>query len=88
MSLIKTPVPEVPKRTGRLFDTAVKEWIESPQPVELPVYSYQQLIDLTPRRYPNTIVVCSNGDAGDECLAYCDGFNWRVVALGSNISLS
>ena len=32
------------------------------------------------------IAYCSNGDAGDACLAVYDGSNWKVVTLGATIS--
>lgn len=32
------------------------------------------------------IVFCSNGNAGAACLAYSNGTNWKVIALGANIS--
>ena len=32
------------------------------------------------------IMNCSNGDAGDPCLAYYDGTDWLRIALGAAIS--
>ncbi len=88
MSLLKIALPDIPNRDGKLFDKAVKERLETRAPVEIPVYTYQELSSLTASLYTGYLVRCSNGDSGDECLAYCDGFNWKVIALGSNISLS
>lgn len=39
-----------------------------------------------PVDYPGRIVFCSNGNAGAACLAYSDGANWRVLALGANVA--
>ena len=81
-------IPDIPERDGNDFDRAVKERLTSAHPVKLPIYTVQQLDVLTPRLFEGYIVRCSNGDAGSSCLSYCDGFNWKVVQLGSNISLS
>lgn len=88
MGIIKIAIPDVPNREGEIFDKAVKERMETRVPAELPVFTYQELSALTASLYQGDLVRCSNGDAGDECLAYCDGFNWKVIALGSNIALS
>ena len=32
------------------------------------------------------VVHCSNGNAGNPCLAFSDGTNWKVVALGATVS--
>jgi hypothetical protein len=88
MTLTKIAIPDVPERTGEEFDRQVKEWIENPLPFKLPIYTYQELITVNAGLWNGYIVRCSNGDAGDECLAYCDGFNWKVIQLGSNIALS
>ena len=88
MSLELIDIPDVPARDGNEFDKAVKERLTSAHPVKLPIYTVQQLEVLTARLFEGYIVRCSNGDAGDSCLAYCDGFNWKVVSLGSNIALS
>lgn len=78
----------IPDTTNKGFASAVKARLETQTPVELPVYTVQHLNTLTTRNYAGTLVRCSNGDSGSECLAFCDGFNWRVIALGSNISLT
>ena len=88
MTLRIIDIPDAPERDGKEFDEAVRERLVSPHAVKLPVFTFQQLQDLTPSHYTDYIVKCSNGDAGSECLAYCDGFNWKVVQLGSNIALS
>jgi hypothetical protein len=88
MSLDIIDIGNVPNRDGSDFDHAVKERLISAQPVKLSIFTYQQLTELDERLYAGYLVRCSNGDAGAECLAYCDGFNWKVVDLGSNIALS
>lgn len=32
------------------------------------------------------LIHVSNGSAGAACLAYSDGSNWKVIALGANIA--
>jgi hypothetical protein len=88
MSLNIVDIPEVEQRPGDYFDRAVRERLVNAHPLKLPIYSTQELKTLTAKLFAGYLVGCSNGDAGDECLAYCDGFNWKVVALGDNISLS
>jgi len=88
MSFGIVDIPDVPDRAGSDFDRAVREKLTSAQPVELPIYTAQQLNALTASIWRGHIVRCSNGDAGSECLAYCTGFNWKVIELGGNISLS
>ena len=34
------------------------------------------------------VMYCTNGDAGDKCIAVYDGSNWKAVSLGSTISSS
>jgi hypothetical protein len=34
------------------------------------------------------IVECSNGNAGAKCLAYSDGTNFKVIALGATVAAS
>lgn len=87
MSLGIIDIPDVPERDGNDFDESVKERLTSAHPVKLPIYTVQQLNLLTPITFKGYIVRCSNGDAGAECVTYCDGFNWKVITLGSNISL-
>ena len=36
--------------------------------------------------WARAVVWCSNGDAGNPCLAVSDGTNWRRIALGATIS--
>lgn len=36
--------------------------------------------------FKGCMVYVSNGSAGSPCLAYSNGTNWKVVALGSNIA--
>lgn len=81
------PLPDAPERAGSLFDRVVKERLETPLPVSLPVYTYQELKALTPANYAGVLVRCSNGHAGFECLAYCNGRAWKVIELGASISL-
>jgi len=88
MSLGIIDIPDAPSRSGSHFDRAVKEKLDSAQPVKLPIFTTQQLNSLTARLFAGYIVRCSNGDAGDECIAYCNGFTWKVLQLGDNIALS
>jgi len=86
--MIKITIPDLPNRTGTEFDRAVKERLETPCPSKLPIHTVQELQALTAKNHTGYLVRCSNGNAGDECLAYCDGFKWVVVALGARISLT
>lgn len=88
MSLNIIDIPDVPIRDGDDFDRAVKERLISEHPSLLPIFTVQQLDALTARLFKGYLVRCSNGNAGAECLAYCDGFNWQIVALAGNISLT
>ena len=88
MSLKIIDIPDVPERTGSDFDRAVRERLTSEHTSKLPVFTTQYLNTLTASLYRGHLVRCSNGDAGSECLAYCDGFNWKVIQLGSNVSIS
>ena len=36
--------------------------------------------------YKGQILQCSNGSAGSNCLAWSDGTNWKVIALGATCS--
>ena len=36
----------------------------------------------------NKVVVCSNGDGGDLCLAISDGTDWLRVAVGAAVAIS
>ena len=92
MSLDIIDLPEAPDRSmeqsGNEFDRAVKERLTSSHPVKLPVFTVQYLEGLTARSFKGYIVRCSNGDAGDECLAYCTGQNWKVIQLADKISMT
>ena len=91
MIIFKTAIPDIPKDTPNAmvkFFRAIKNRLDKPQAVELPVYTAQDLNATTARLHAGKLVRCSNGDTGDECLAYCDGFNWKVVQLGSTVSIS
>ena len=85
-TLKKRDLPGVPDRQGSGFDRAVKERLEKPWPSELPEYTVQELEALTTSKYAGTLVRCSNGDRGKECLAFCDGFNWKIIWATANIS--
>lgn len=39
-----------------------------------------------PTAFPGRLIAVSNGDSGAPCLAYSNGTNWIVIALGSPIS--
>jgi hypothetical protein len=87
MTLRSVPLPDAPERPGSQFDRAVKERFETALPMRLPSYTYQQLTALTPAAYEGVMVVCSNGDNGRPCLAFCTGTAWKRLAWGENISL-
>lgn len=82
--ILQIPIPDAPNNE---FDRAIKTRLEAHYPVKLPVYSYQQLKDTNPSRYSGFLVRCSNGNAGAGCLAFCDGFKWRIIEIGVEISL-
>ena len=88
MTIKKVSIPDIPKRDGAEFDKAIKERLTVAVPIELPIYTAQVLQSMTPSVYPHHIVACSNGDAGGECVAYCNGRAWFVVALGNRIAMS
>lgn len=37
---------------------------------------------------PRAVVWCSDGDGGNPCLAASDGTNWKLIALGANLTPS
>ena len=78
--------PETKDANLNSFLWAIKNRLESPYPLHLGSHSVGELNALSKRQFANHVVSCSNGNAGDECLAYCDGFNWYVIELGSEIS--
>lgn len=82
--IVFTSLPDAPNNE---FDRAVKTKLESFEPARLPVYSYQQLKEVNPRLYSGYLVRCSNGNSGSECLAFCDGFKWKIIEIGVEISL-
>lgn len=84
----KTSLPNTPERDGTEFDKAIKERLEKPYPIELPVYTVQALEALTAKNYEGHIVRCSNGNAGAECLAYCNGRRWKMIPVDNYISLT
>jgi len=88
MRLVTTDLPDVPERPGDDFDRAVFERLAYAHPMRLPTYTVQELNSLTAGLYEGYIVRCSNGDAGDPCLAYCNGRVWKVISLGDTIALS
>jgi hypothetical protein len=88
MSLNIIDIPDIPGRGGRDFDLAVRERLTSAHPSKLPIFTTQYLETLTPRLFEGYVVRCSNGRNGEGCLAYCDGFNWKMVELGLNLSYS
>lgn len=38
--------------------------------------------------YANNLVFCSNGNAGQPCLAYCNGSAWVRIAFGAAVATS
>jgi hypothetical protein len=84
-------IPDVPEKIGidlKEFLTAVKTVLDNPEVLNLESYTVQELSSLLARNYENKVVVCSNGNAGAECLAYCNGRAWHVISLGDRISIS
>ena len=81
-------IVDIPDVESSDFNLAVKERLVNAHPVKIPMFTYQYLMELDAGLFAGYLARCSNGDAGDECLVYCDGFNWKVISLGSNISLS
>ena len=56
--------------------------------LSLPEYTQVELDNgttLNVATYDGYLVRCSDGDSGSECLAYSNGTNWKVIALGANI---
>lgn len=86
--MIRVSLPDVPDRTGKKFDEAVKMRLETKLPYFLPSYTVQEIAVLAPANFSGALVRCSNGDAGSECLAFCNGRAWFVVELGSRVSIS
>ncbi len=39
-------------------------------------------------KYSGNIIYVSDGATGSPCLAWSDGTNWKVIALGATISAS
>ena len=84
-------LPDVPDK----LDQALKEFLqavisilETAEEVQLKTYSVQELNSLTAKNHAYQVVRCTNGDAGDECVAYCNGFAWYVLELGSKVARS
>ena len=89
MSLNKTAIPAVPVdvNPGLLrFLQAIKVRFDTVQSTELPVYTTEELKATVARLHTGKLVRCSNGNAGAECLAYCDGLNWKIIELGATVS--
>lgn len=78
------PIPDPP---GEDYERAVKSRLDAAYPAKMPVHTYQELVGISPSLFTNHMVVCSNGNSGSICLAFSDGFNWRIVEIGGNISL-
>ena len=53
-------------------------------PLNLLPYTVNGVLALT--KTAGSVVYCTNGDAGQPCLAVCDGTNWRRVSLGAAVS--
>lgn len=90
-SIEKVAIGNIPAGIDRglqVFLMSIKTYLETTQASELPVYTAEQLNSTTAKINTGKLVRCSNGDTGSECLAYCDGFNWKVVQLGNTVSSS
>lgn len=84
-------IPDIPDNIGPSmsgFLRAVKNKLEATEELCLKNYTVQQLNNLTASNYSGRLVRCTNGNAGSECLAYCNGYAWYVVELGSKVSIS
>lgn len=55
-------------------------------PFGLADYSVEELPSASAN--PQSIVYCSNGNAGSPCLAVSNGVSWLRVALGAAVSVS
>lgn len=53
-------------------------------PLQLRSYSINQLPSAA--NHNQSIVYCSNGDAGSPCLAFSNGTNWLRILLGATVS--
>lgn len=52
----------------------------------LGTYAVEDLADLPADGNENALIVCTDGDDGDPCLAYSDGTDWLRIALGTTVS--
>lgn len=57
--------------------------------VTLPSYTVAELVGIDPTAAANIgkWVHCSNGAAGSECMAYCNGTSWLRVLLGAAVAV-
>ena len=51
----------------------------------LPTHTTAELEALTAAEHAGTLVRCADGDAGAECLAFCDGTGWFRISLGAPV---
>lgn len=56
----------------------------------LDYYTVAQLASapMLPATNTGKLVACSNGNAGQPCLAYSNGTAWKVIALGATAAIS
>jgi hypothetical protein len=81
-------IPEnLPEGLGD-FLQVLKNKLETPEEIQLKTYSVQELESLTAKNYAYRVVRCTNGDAGAECIAYCDGFAWYAIELKAKVARS
>lgn len=52
---------------------------------KLPRYTVAELTTLAGAE-PDQLVICSNGNAGAECLAIYSGGGWKRIVFGANVS--
>lgn len=57
-------------------------------PVQLVSYSVAELAAMLPASYTNSVVYCTNGNAGAACLAVSNGSSWLRIAFGAAVSAS
>lgn len=79
-------IPNPPTRDGNDWDRAVKNRLDTMLPARLPSYTVQELNTLNAREYDGYLARCSNGNAGAECLVFCNGRTWNIIELGAVIA--
>jgi hypothetical protein len=84
-------IKDVPKGLSQPLEgflQSVRLALTATQVTTLKEYTVSELNNLTASNYENALVRCSNGNAGADCLAYCNGRAWFVVELGDRVAIS